>query len=67
MRVMTKHGQSGLMRSHACDPAPGRRANNIDQALNVATYTVQTLANNPWDRSSYQAQTSIIYSIIITV
>ena len=34
--VMTRHGQSGPVRSHVSDPAP-RRAPNIEQALNVAT------------------------------
>ena len=43
--VMTKHGQSGAVRSHVSDPAPGRRAPNIGQALNVATYNVRTLAD----------------------
>jgi len=43
--AMTKHGQSGGIRSHASEPATGRRAPNIGQALNVATYNVRTLAD----------------------
>ena len=43
--AITHHGQSGAIRSPVSDPAPSRRAPNIGQALNVATYNVRTLAD----------------------
>ena len=43
--AITKYGQSREVRSHVSDPAPGRRAPNIGQALNVAKYNVRTLAD----------------------
>ena len=43
--AMTKHGQSGSVPSHFSDSVHGRRAPNIGQALNVATYNVRTLAD----------------------
>ena len=43
--AMTKHGQSGSIRSHASDPALGRKVANIGQALNVGTCNVKTLAD----------------------
>ena len=43
--AMRKHGQSGAIRSHVSDPVLGRRAPNIGQALNIATYNFLTLAD----------------------
>ena len=44
-RAMTKHGQIGAVRSHIYDPAAGRIAPKIGQALNVTTFNVQILAD----------------------
>ena len=43
--AMTKHGQSGPIRSHVSDKAPGRREPNIGQAVNFATYNVRTMSD----------------------
>ena len=44
--TMTKYGQSGTIRSHVSDPAPGRRAPRLfGQALDVTTHNAWTLAD----------------------
>ena len=43
--AMMKYGKSVAIRSHVSYPASNRRAPNIDQALNVASYNIRTLAD----------------------
>ena len=67
--TMTRYGQSGAIQSHVSDPAPGRRAPNISQALNVARYNVRTLAdtNRETDRGIRQFNPAIKLQQIINI
>ena len=58
--ALTKHGQSGGIRSNVSDPVHGRRALKIGQALNAASQDIRkggikSFKNSSWNEGLWSS------------